>query len=294
MLTPFVDQNHLQFALDHVPSYVTIKDRNLRYIYANQPTLELFGCTEQHLNGKTDHDFYPSATALRLREIDQRVLAGERRIEEVVAQNTLGRQSIYWVAKTPLYQEAGKNTVTGILSIATDITLQKRLEEQLAYAAEIDILTGLFNRRKLTERLAQAQHRSTRQGTHGCLMRIHVDNFEYLNDTFGHTVGDQLLVAVASRLQQQVRANDTLARYGRAEFILLLEDLAPEPAMAKRQVNTVADKLCSNFQSPLRLHGREVSAGVSLDITLFQGADTSTDSLLSEEAALCAAASPRH
>ncbi|MCH8552019.1 MAG: diguanylate cyclase [Natronospirillum sp.] len=294
MFTLNIDQNHLQLALDHVPSYVSIKDRNLRYVYANRAMLEFLGCSAQHLESRTDQDLFSAPAARRLSNIDLQVLAGQRHVEEIGAKNTFGRQSVYWVAKTPLFKDRKKTTVTGILSVITDITVQRQLEEQLAYAAETDILTGLFNRRKLIERLGQAQHRSIRQGTSCCLMRIHVGNFEYLNDTYGYILGDQLIVAVAKELQKQVRANDCLARYGQAEFILLLEDLSPELTLTRQQVNTVTDKLKAVLQKPLCLQNREVDAGLRIEFNLFHGADTSIDNLLYEVSSSSASAPPIH
>lgn len=294
MLTLNIDQNHLQLALDHVPSYVSIKDPNLRYVYANRAMLEFLGCSAQHLQSRTDHDLFSAPAAQRLSKIDLRVLAGQRHTEEIEARNTSGRQSVYWVAKSPLFKDRKKTTVTGILSVVTDITVQRQLEEQLAYAAERDILTGLFNRRKLIERLGQAQHRSIRLDTSCCLMRIHVGNFEYLNETYGYMLGDQLLVTVANELQKQVRANDCLARYGQSEFILLLEDLSPVLALTRHQVNTVADKLKALLRKPLCLRDCEVDAGLRIEFNLFHGADTSIDTLLREVASSSAIAPSIH
>jgi GGDEF domain-containing protein len=96
----------------------------------------------------------------------------------------------------------------------------------LAHAAEHDSLTGLPNRRLLTARLEHAIALTERNGGVGAVLFLDLDNFKDVNDAFGHAVGDELLVAVAARLRNQLRQVDTPARVGGDEFVVLLEDLA--------------------------------------------------------------------
>ena len=116
--------------------------------------------------------------------------------------------------------------VEGVVVNVRDVTERKEFEERLAYQAFHDLLTGLPNRALLLDRIRQALSRSSRQeDRHIALLFLDLDDFKYVNDTLGHEAGDELLAAVAGRLRETVRPEDTLARLGGDEFCVLLEDL---------------------------------------------------------------------
>src|ERR1019366_3524875 len=100
-------------------------------VYANQPTLELFGCSAEELVGCDDGGFFPPDTVKRLREVDARVFEGEQTTEEIVVVDAAGGRRVYWENKTPIYAEDGSETVWGLLGISTDITDRKQAETAL-------------------------------------------------------------------------------------------------------------------------------------------------------------------
>lgn len=118
-------------ALDHVTSFIYVKDLQSRYVYANQATLELFGCSAEELVGRDNSHFFPPATVERLRSIDGRVFRGEQTAEEIDVADGKGGRRVYWEIKTPIFAESANKTVLGLLSISTDITERKRAEEAL-------------------------------------------------------------------------------------------------------------------------------------------------------------------
>ncbi|MDB6138616.1 MAG: hypothetical protein JWO94_1688, partial [Verrucomicrobiaceae bacterium] len=120
-------------ALDQVPAYIYMKDPASRYIYANQPTLDLFGCTAQELAACEDQRFFPAATSRRRPEPgDARVIKGEQTAQEIdVADDGDGGRRVYWDVKTPIYTESGGRDIWGLLGIATDITANKEADEAL-------------------------------------------------------------------------------------------------------------------------------------------------------------------
>ncbi len=120
---------HLSEALNQVASYIYIKDVEGRYLYANQPTLALFGCTAEALVGSMDDHFFPPATANQVHEIDQRVLAGENSEEEVDVTDTHGKRTVYWEVKSPVYLDAARQTIAGLCGVTTDITAIKQAQE---------------------------------------------------------------------------------------------------------------------------------------------------------------------
>lgn len=121
----------LHKALNQMPTYVYMKDRESRYTFANQPTLRLFGCSAEDLAGCDDTRFFPPATVQRLREIDQRVLAGEASAQEIDVPGADGQRRVYWEIKSPIYSATEPRVITGLLGISTDITARKQAEEAL-------------------------------------------------------------------------------------------------------------------------------------------------------------------
>ena len=116
---------------------------------------------------------------------------------------------------------------------------QKRIHE-MAYH---DALTRLPNRRLLSDRIAQAMIVSKRKACFGALMALDLDNFKPLNDGYGHHIGDMLLVEVAKRLTSCVRENDTVARFGGDEFVVVLSELSTDRQQAMVQAERVAEKI---------------------------------------------------
>lgn len=179
-----------------------------------------------------------------------------------------------------------KPTVPGeedrFVAIARDITERKTAEEAIRHLAFHDTLTGLPNRRLLTDRLQQAVGSSQRKGDHGALMFLDLDQFKQLNDTHGHDVGDLLLQEVARRLQQSVRAVDTVARLGGDEFVVLIQDLSPDEEDARMHATTVGHKILASLNDPYQLHKLQHTTTPSIGITLFKGEGIAPNALLKQ------------
>ena len=116
------ETQRLRDALDQVHTFIYMKDTDSRYLYANQTTRDLLGCTAETLPGQEDSAFFPPETVRRLRDIDLRVLAGENTTEELRMVDAQGRQRIYHEIKTPIYADAGHTTIVGLCGVSTDIT----------------------------------------------------------------------------------------------------------------------------------------------------------------------------
>ena len=129
LLRALSEVHRFREAMDHHDAYVYMKGRDFRYLYGNRPTLELFGCSAAELVGSYDSRFFPPQDAKRLRGVDQRVLAGERIAEELDIVNIKGERRVYWMVKTPIYEDEACRTVWGLCGINTDITDRKLAEE---------------------------------------------------------------------------------------------------------------------------------------------------------------------
>lgn len=152
---------------------------------------------------------------------------------------------------------------------------RKRAEERLTYLAQYDQLTGLVNRTLFRDRLIQAMARSKRLQQPLGLMLLDLDHFKPVNDTMGHNVGDQLLQAVAGRLQECVREVDTVARMGGDEFTIILEGLTCE-----EDITLVAQRITKSLAAPFHLGEHRAMIGVSIGITVYPTDDHDIDELL--------------
>ncbi len=147
----------------------------------------------------------------------------------------------------------------------SDITLQKRAEEELRYLANFDSLTNLPNRSLLAERLSRAIVRARREGSRVAVLFLDLDRFKDINDSLGHATGDRILRAVAERLQQAVGHDQTVARLAGDEFTVILADLA-----APEDAERVAREIIMAFEAPLlSQEGQEVSVSPSIGISVY-------------------------
>ena len=144
---------------------------------------------------------------------------------------------------------------------AHDVTERRVLEDQLTHQAFHDALTGLPNRALLLNRIEHALERARRSGDDVALLFLDLDDFKTINDSLGHAAGDELLVEIASRLQESLRAADTAARLGGDEFALLLED-----THGIAGATTAAERLLEAVARPMRLGSTEVLGRASVGI----------------------------
>ncbi|WP_301021363.1 EAL domain-containing protein, partial [Rhodoferax sp.] len=167
--------------------------------------------------------------------------------------------------------------VTVFQTLFRDISVQKETARQIAYMAYHDQLTGLANRRLLHDRLNQAISSAQRHQAHVAVLFLDLDHFKLVNDSLGHPVGDELLLQMALRLQACVRAEDTVARVGGDEFVLLLPNVATELAAA-----AMADKVIAALSKPMHIRGEELRVTPSIGISLCPQDGADTDTLLKQ------------
>lgn len=173
-----------------------------------------------------------------------------------------------------------QSRLTHYVSTFSDISNLKVAESEIHHLAFYDPLTALPNRRLLLNRLEKAQQAGKRSGQYGALLIVDLDNFKTLNDTLGHDVGDQMLVEVARRLKSCIREGDTAARQGGDEFVVMLEELGGDAALAGVQAETVAEKIRLELCRPYLLKGDgEHFRSASIGISLFRGQDKSLEVL---------------
>lgn len=181
--------------------------------------------------------------------------------------------TLYWVdsAIVPLKDDAG--SVARYISISIDISERKRVEQDMMHMATHDALTGLPNRNLLQDRIQQALAHDRRINEQAAVLFIDLDRFKTINDSLGHDVGDLLLIEVSRRLLAVVRDEDTVARQGGDEFIVLLSTIDDA-----QSAGSVARKLLKALDDPYYVKGKELHVSASIGIAVFpeDGADVDT------------------
>jgi diguanylate cyclase (GGDEF)-like protein len=185
------------------------------------------------------------------------------------------RRVVAW-RHTVLRDDSGRATAS--MSSGVDLTDRRAAEEQIAYLAYHDSLTGLPNRALLQEHLELALARARRQNTAVALLYLDLDGFKLVNDSLGHPAGDELLCHVTMRLSERRRNADLLARQGGDEFLLLLADL--DRTEAEPTAKRVAEGLLRALAKPFTISGAEFHIGASIGISLFPRDAADADELL--------------
>lgn len=164
----------------------------------------------------------------------------------------------------------------GYRGVARDVTEERLAEERIHRLAHFDVLTGLYNRAALETRLQESIASARRRGRMLGVMFADLDGFKPINDTFGHAVGDQVLRAVATRLREAVREDDSLARIGGDEFVVLVE------AADQGGIDDAARRVLATLRTPILAEGREHELAASIGISLFPVDSTDGRQLLQQ------------
>ena len=168
----------------------------------------------------------------------------------------------------------------GRLITMQDLSERKAAEEEINQLAYYDPLTRLPNRRLLMDRLQQALAASARHHRSGALLMLDLDNFKTVNETRGHDRGDALLLQVAHRLRSCVHEDDTVARQGGDEFVVVLEDLGDGPEEAAARAEDVGQRILGMLREPYQIDGDAHHSSLSMGVTIYSGTRETVDELL--------------
>jgi diguanylate cyclase (GGDEF)-like protein/PAS domain S-box-containing protein len=167
-----------------------------------------------------------------------------------------------------------------VVWMARDITERKKVEHEVEKLAFYDPLTNLPNRRMLTEKLAICAEKIKHTHTMAALLFLDLDNFKRINDSLGHSAGDEILVELSKRLTSVIRASDFLARVGGDEFIILLENVAEDNKQANIESEIIAQKIQSVFHERFEVSELAFQVSSSIGICLIDHANFVTDNIL--------------
>jgi diguanylate cyclase (GGDEF)-like protein/PAS domain S-box-containing protein len=265
-------EGRMRLLADNMPALISYVDSNLRVVYANRSFKDLFGFDPAAMVGKRVDEVFPDASyELTLKHLNI-ALAGEPSTFERELVTKTGRRT-FRTSFFPQYDDGG--LVVGIHHMSTDISADRRAQEELDRLARRDQLTGLNNRRGFEELLPQAIARCVRNDRKLAVLFVDLDHFKRVNDSKGHEAGDEVLKAVAERLLACVRMSDTVARLGGDEFVVILEDVN-----AASDAEAIATKMLAAIGEPIETRGGRCIVGASIGISMCQGKDTDCNDLL--------------
>jgi diguanylate cyclase (GGDEF)-like protein/PAS domain S-box-containing protein len=261
----------------HSSDLVVVVEPDTTVISATPSSQRLLGLTADELVGRRLADLVP--------ETDIPVLLHSL---EQVAVDTLVEFAVRSADGRCIETEAHvvdllvEPAVRGIVLTLRDVSERRELERRLSYQAFHDSLTGLPNRALLRDRLTHALLRRS-EDLRVALLFLDLNDFKTVNDSLGHSAGDELLQLIAARLELQLRASDTASRLGGDEFVVLLEEVGEAEALA------LAERLRATLGQPVELAGLEVFPQAAIGVAL-SGAATTADELLAHaDAAMYAA-----
>jgi diguanylate cyclase (GGDEF)-like protein/PAS domain S-box-containing protein len=245
------------------PLAIVILDLDANVKLWNPLSEKIFGWKEDEVIGKL-YPIIPRKEWEDFLQFYRQIILQDKIVTDmnVVRQRKDGLQVDISLAIAPLRDQDGK--VIGILSMMTDISERKQTEEKMKYLSYYDMLTELPNRRLFLDRLNIALTRAKRNQLKVAVLFIDLDRFKLINDSLGHSFGDQLLQAVAKRLTSCLREVDTTSRQGGDEFSIIIPDVTSEHDAAK-----VAQRVIKVLSRPYHIGTQEIFVTPSIGISLY-------------------------
>ena len=248
-------QQNLSDIIDFLPDATLVVDKNRRVIAWNRAIEKMTGINKEEILHKGDYayalPFYGEARPILIdlildndEEIKNKYEFIQRKgdilySETFVPQAFQGRGAYLWATASPLYSNDGK--IIGAIETIRDVTERKNMENQLKFIATHDPLTDVPNRRSLEDTLNHTVNKA-KKGLIGALLLIDLDNFKIVNDTFGHIIGDEVLIKFVDIINKDLKETDLIFRIGGDEFAILVEETSLDDAMA------LSEKLRSSIE----------------------------------------------
>lgn len=251
-------------------------------VSANRAYCEMLGYAENEIIGI----HYESITPTQWRDLERGVVHGQlftRGFTDLYDKEYIRKDgTVFPVSVRAALHYDASGTPIGTWGIVRDITDYKRAlsqlrenEARMEYLAYHDVLTQLPNRLLFQDRVSKALERVRRHNRKLAVLLLDLDRFKNINDSLGHTVGDQFLMAISSRLGRVIRDSDTAARIGGDEFVVVLEDFGEVG-----NVTSVATKLLKVLAEPIRVDHRELCTTASIGISIYPGDGDSVETLI--------------
>lgn len=259
---------------------LAVRDAEKRILRVNAAFRQITGYTDEDVIGRRpshlERGDSTSAEAQIWATVDQNgQWDGER-----ISYRADGSEFAAWQTITAVRDDDGR--ITHYVENSTDVSELKAALAEARKLSLFDPLTALPNRRYLSERLESSIAHARRNAIKGALLFIDLDQFKQINDSLGHSVGDELLVQVAKRLKRLMRKEDTIARLGGDEFVVILSDLGNDNEKCVEQARRVADKVHLELGKPYEVESHEFNVTPTIGVTLFPEDGKPADTILQE------------
>jgi diguanylate cyclase (GGDEF)-like protein/PAS domain S-box-containing protein len=246
--------------------YVWETDAEWHYTYLSARIEAILGYMRTELLGRTPREFMPLGESRALEEWFERNRREGQPFRDLLHRSITKSGKVIWqqISGTAVRDAGGR--IVGYRGTGADVTGRKQAEDRIQYLATRDALTGLPNRALLADRAGHSILAAARGRGMLAALLIDLDRFKLVNDSLGHRAGDALLQAVAERLSNTLRREDTLARPGGDEFVLLWDGLksAQDAAQVARRVQDV-------LQRPFTIEGRTLNVTASIGVAIYPG-----------------------
>ncbi len=274
-----LDINTLIQVLDTIPDLIFIKDRQHKFLFINKSLEDFLGLSCRDIIGKTDQNIFTTEQAKSSWESDENVfLEKKSNVDEEQITDSSGKTSILETKKNVFETKDGKLILVGITRDITELRkAQYALEssnKSLFEKAHADSLTGLPNRRCLEGYVSSAITEYEQSKRPFALLYIDLDKFKAVNDTFGHSIGDELLKIASKRIKKSIREDDYVIRIGGDEFVVIIQIDSEESLL--RIVNSIKN----TFTHDIVIKGNILSIDISLGIAIYPGNGKTTEELL--------------
>ena len=274
-------ERQMRIVLDSSPNLVFAVDRNYDFMLVNLATTKFFSKDGSSLIGRNifslmGTDRNDETDAMREHFIFALDHSSQSFQIEQLLTDCQQRKRVMNMSLLNFQMESKQ----AILVIANDITERVEAEARVEKLAYFDNLTQLPNRNQLQEIVFSDLHKAVAFENQGGLFFIDIDDFKRINDTLGHSAGDELLLHLAKIMTKLLTEGQTLARLGGDEFILSIPDLGPDPQTAKLRARELSQKILDAIQKPVELSGHVFSVGASIGIAIFPDAGRDIDKLM--------------
>jgi diguanylate cyclase (GGDEF)-like protein/PAS domain S-box-containing protein len=247
---------------------MTITDIHANIIKVNQAFTDITGYSAKEVIGKNPRVLQSSQhDKLFYQQMWEDLNKNGRWKGEIYNQRKNGEVYPEILSITAIKDE--NDTPTHYIAQFLDISHIKNAQKEAEHKAQHDVLTGIANRAKLLEETERTFNRGRRSNTQHAFMFLDIDNFKHINDFYGHSIGDKLLVIIASRLNTFVRKEDIVARLGGDEFAIIVLDLNTNEHVAVKQVSLLAEKIQKGIAEPIIIDTQVFDITFSIGIKLF-------------------------
>ena len=246
------------------------------YLAANKALATLYGYeTPQQLMASLQDIATRLYVDPERREQFKRLIQEHDKVVEFESEVFRRDKSRIWISETAHAVRDAEGDLLYYEGTVQDITQRRQHESDLEFHATHDVLTGLPNRHLLQDRLEQAIFQAQRSGGQVAVALIDLDNFKFINDSLGHSVGDRLLMEIANRLSSALRGTDTVARYGGDEFVLILSD-----DVDIQNARLVLDRVQESVKQSMNLDGHEMHISCSIGVSVYPNDGVDLQNLL--------------